>query len=475
MGHREPDGDFLGSSLALGKMLGGLGKHVDVVVSEKIPEIYQFLPFQENLKSGLDLTEGKILRIDTNRYPVGGMKYEKKENHLDIILEAEKNLKFEFVEIINGIPKPDLILVLDTPDVEKIDRAYDKNTELFFEVPVVNIDHHPGNEYFGSINLVDLTATSTAEILVSLTEALGIKIADPDTATCLLAGIISDTQSFRSGTTTPKSLTVAAQLLAGGGRQQEIISHLYKKTPMALLKLWGEMLSGISLDKTHRLAWTKVKIAQMNGRGISTTDVFDAADELLSNTPDADTILILCEKEKGNVAGKFKGAKGTNVLELAKLFGGDGTPTNANFEIKNGSLTDTEMKVLKKIHDFWAQQEGSFGKEVWEVIKKTEVTTEKSETLSVPQTVEEIEEVTPEELTKPKTEKEIQETTASKAQSEKPSVPKKEVKDAIDSALKSLEKDGDEGFSRVGEVIKKKQKEFATSDEEIDVFDEENE
>lgn len=464
LGHKDPDGDLLGSSLALLKALETLKKTVEVIVSDKTPEIFNFLPDLKSVKTEIDLTEGKILRIDTQKFPVQGMKYQKKDSSLDIILDADKNLKFEFVEIINGIPKPDLILVLDTPDVEKIDIVYDKNTELFFEIPIVNIDHHPGNEYFGTINLVDLTASSTAEVLVSLFEALGIKIQDPDLATYLLLGIISDTQSFRSNSTTPKSLTVAAQLLAAGARQQEIISNLYKKRPMALLKLWGEMLSGITLDKNKRFAWTKVRLSEIADKSIASSDVFEAADELLTNTPDADTILILCETKEGEVQGKLRGAKTQDVLELAKLFNGDGVPSNATFVVKDASLSDTEMKVLKKIHDFWEEKGEVENKEVWDVIKKEE------DSLTPPKTEEEIEEVTPglDELTPPKTEEEIEETTPVQEKSD----------DVIDHAIASLSKEQtniDNSLTPLKDVIEKKKRQYLADKEEIDVFSEEEE
>lgn len=508
LGHQAPEGDFLGSALALSAALKSLGKSTEVVVSDPVPEIFQYLPGLTELKNSLDLTDGKILRINTKDYPIHGMKYQKHDEYLDIILDSEKNLKFQFVEIINGLPKPDLIIVLDTADVEKIDSAYDKNTELFFEVPVINIDHHAGNEYFGSVNLVDLTATSTAEILVSLFEALGIKISEPDMATMLLTGIVSDTASFRSANTTPKSLTVAAQLLAAGGRQQEIITNLYKKRPMALLKLWGEMLAGISLDKNHRLAWTKVKMAELEGTGIEAADVFDAADELLLNTPDADTILILCEVAKGKVKARIKGSKESNVLPLAEIFGGKGTAINANFEISGDDLETIELNVLKNIHDFWGDKGQNEEKAVWEILAKPE------ENLTAPKTEKEIQEATPEQLSVPQTEeekeeaydltvphtkKEVQEATdpnTKKAQKKEPVVKTtknhlqtiKEIReswalpidevnkksgDPIDSAIKSIEQEQG-GFSKIGDVIKKKRNYLKNEDEVIDIFDEEN-
>ncbi len=457
IGHKNPDGDLCGSSLAIEKALISMGKTVELIISDKIPEVFKFLPNINKVKKSLLFTDGKILRIDTRKFPVSSMSVKNADEHIDIILDANRNLKFEFLEIINGMPKPDIVIVLDTPDVETIDKIYDKNTELFFEVPIVNIDHHPGNEYFGTVNLVDLTASSTSEILVSLFEALGVKISDPDAATCLLCGIVSDTQSFRSQSTTPKSLTVAAQLLAAGGRQQEIISNLYKKKPIALMKLWGEMIEGIQIDKEHSFAWTKVAISDISDKSITTADIADAADELLTNTPDADTVLILCETEKGKAFGKLKGRKGAEVATLAKSLGGEGSANNATFSESGKDLAEIELKVIKKIHDFWSKRGETKDKNVFDVI---------GEDLTPPKSEIEIES-TKESFSHPETEEEIQETT-------------EVTKDPIDTALKSIEKVSkiEVPFSSIKDVIAEKKKDFGidssqkTQENEIDVFDE---
>jgi bifunctional oligoribonuclease and PAP phosphatase NrnA len=476
IGHKNPSGDFLGSALALQKALTEIGKSAEVAISDPVPDIFMFLPFIDQIKTDFSQNTGKILRINTNKVPVKSVKFQKDEGTLDFILEADKNLKFEFIEIINGEPKPDLIVVLNTSDVEKIDAIYDKNTELFFEVPVINIDHHAGNDYFGTVNLVDLTATSTAEILVSLMEALGIKIADVDSATLLLAGIIAETGSFRSQNTTPKSLTVAAQLLAAGGRQQEIVNNLYRKRPMALMKTWGEMLSDIKLDANHKFAWTKVKLDEDSS--VTIEDVMDSADELLSNNPNTEMVLILVQKGKGTIAGKFKSRKGISVLELAQLFEGDGVPTNATFELSDMKLGDAELTVLKTLADYWGEEtEG--GKDLWDIVEgKTESGTaaeiEKEMTKTPELPKEQVAEIEAEMVETPE---------------------KKEDADVIEHALHSIEKEenklgktkkGPGNFSSVGEVLYKKTAKFdipikqdmakpKAKEKEIDVFDEDDE
>lgn len=454
LGHKKPDGDHLGSLLALEGALKKLDKKCEVVVSDKIDEIFKFLPGANKVKTDFQHTDGKMLKIDTKKIPISGMKWQRDGDFLNIYLETDKNLKFEFIKIENGLPKPDLVIIVDTPDVEKIDAVYDKNTELFFEIPIINIDHHPGNEYYGTVNLVDLTATSTAEILVSLFEALGLKIDGTELATNLLAGIIYDTQSFRNQTTTPKSLTVAAQLLAAGGKQQEIISNFYKQKPVELLKVWGEMLSNIEEDKTHRFAWTTIDT--INNNSISKEDIFGATDDLLSNTPDADMSLILFRgsDDKETVYGKLKGSKNKEVLTIAKLFGGGGTTFDALFEYKESNLEKAKNKILKKIADSW-QDDGTIEKqEVWEVIDKNE---KDSSTKTVAN----------EALGK-------QNGAESRIKIDKRKRLEKE--DAIEEALRSIsqvEKERNQKeFINIREIIDKKKIDLSGNNGDLDVFDE---
>lgn len=479
LGHKNPSGDFLGSALALAKSLTDLGKSVEVVASDSIPEIYNFLPDVDSIKNGFSQDTGKIIRINLKKVPVKSVKFQKDEEHLDLILEAEKNLKFEFLDILNGEPKPDLIIVLDTPDVEKIDSIYDKNTEIFFEVPVINIDHHAGNEYFGTVNLVDLTATSTAEILVSLLEALGVKISDADTSTLLLSGIISETQSFRSSGTTPKSLTVAAQLLASGGRQQEIVNNLYRRRPMALMKVWGEMVSDIQLDANHEFAWTKVKLEKNSA--ISTADVMDAADELLSNNPDTNAVLILAQKGSGPVIGKFKSRKNYDVLRLAQLFEGEGVPTNATFELSEMKIGDAELLVLKTLADFWGEEQPAGG-DLWQVVESNSAEASLDKEIEREMTASPI-----------KDEAEFEKEATETPNPERDAKIEKEMtsEDVIDSALHSIEKEEHKvekrkpsgSFSSVGDVLYSKKSDYdipikhvaPKTKDEIDVFDEESE
>ena len=123
----------------------------------------------------------------------------------------------------------DLIIALEAHSLEDLGGLYEHNADLFFETPKINIDNNPENEYFGAVNLVDVTATSVAEILTGLLQEYEAQLLDEDIATCLLTGIISKTQSFQDVQTTPRAFLKASELVSLGGRQQDYKKYLQDK------------------------------------------------------------------------------------------------------------------------------------------------------------------------------------------------------------------------------------------------------
>ena len=219
---------------------------------------------------------------------------------------------------------------------------------------MINLDHHAGNDFFGKINWVDLTATSSAEILVSLIESLAREkpLIDEDIATGLLTGIITDTGSFQNANTTPKSLTVAAQLVAAGGRQQEIIRHVFKTKPLTTLKLWGRILESVRLDSEGRFIWAKISRDDFQATGAQETETSGIIDELLKSAPNIDFVLLLAEKS-GELDGSLRAvAPGVDVSLIAKLFGGGGHEAAAGFQLPGATIVTNEEEILAKIRGY---------------------------------------------------------------------------------------------------------------------------
>lgn len=424
--HSKPGGDSVGSLLALKRILEELGKKASVVISDPIPDSLTFLPNISDIKKTVEGSNDLVLKVNIENIDIEKISTNTDGKTLDIILTPQSGkIEEESVKVESGKPTYDAIIVLDTPDVDKIDKIYDDFTELFFETPVVNIDHHAGNEYFGTINLVDLTATSTAEILVAIFEALGKSKPDEDTATLLLAGITADTSSFKNTNTTPKTLTVAAQLLAAGAHQQEIIQNLYKMKTLKTLKLWGKILSNIQKDEEHRVVWSKVNYDDFSLSGATLEEAKEVMDEMIANTPNADVVALLVETDKGIVTTLLKGVKGTDVLEIAEVFGGSGQALAATFEMKNLQLSGAEAKVITEIKKIRAKK---LGRPILEETAKSEVNEEKPEI---------------KEEEKPKIKIDMREKIAETPAEEENITEKPESEDVISKAIESLEAAGE--------------------------------
>ncbi|MCX6809259.1 MAG: DHH family phosphoesterase [Candidatus Berkelbacteria bacterium] len=369
--HKNPDGDSLGCLVALKLVLTALEKNVTIACADQPAKMFSFLTEINQLETKIDSSKNLIISLNLDNAEVEKLGYKKntQENTMDIVISAkEGNFAEEDVKVKRSGAKFDLIIILDSPNLERLG-SLAQPADLFYEIPVVNIDHHPANERFGKVNWVELIATSTAEILVSLIEALSKdkNLIDNEVATALLTGLIYDTSSFQNVNTTPKSLTVAAQLVAAGGRQQEIIKHLYKTKSLETLKLWGTILLNVKEDKIHHFLWSSVTKDDIEKAGADESALGGILDELLKSATDVDFALLLSERE-GQVHGSLRSiAKGIDVSQIATIFGGGGHEAAAAFRI-DGRLVDSENEILEKIRHF--QNSGNVGVDMDNVVDK---------------------------------------------------------------------------------------------------------
>ena len=362
--HVNPDGDGIGSVLALGGALRKLGKIVTIACAGDVPATLKFLTGVADIDTHFSASKNLVITLSTKNSEVEKLGYKKDADakELRIIITPKDNGQFtaDDVRVDASVARYDLIIVCDTPVVDRLGALYDDNTQLFYETPVVNIDHHPGNDYFGKVNWIDLTATSAAEILVSLIESLAREqpLLDAEIATALLTGIIFDTGSFQNANTTPKSFTVAAQLVAAGARQQEIIKHLFKTKQLSTLRLWGSILARIQEDVDHRFVWSTATKADLEKFQADPTETAGVVDELLKTVPNIDFALLLAEKN-GGVYGSFRGTEqGKNVSQIATLFGGGGHELAAAFQLQNTTLAKEQDSILAKIRT-WQKEHAS--------------------------------------------------------------------------------------------------------------------
>lgn len=295
--NRNWSGDAVASALALRLWLLKLGKKVEVAAERaSTASPYSFLPGFSYIKSELDNLRKFIISLDITNAEVAQIEYQVDNNKLDFIV-SPKNGFFTNEDISSQTSgfKYDLIIVVSSPDFESLGSIYDRDTEFFFDTTVINIDHQAANDNYGQINLVNLNDVASAEILYNLFNEAKVQI-DPDIATCLLAGLISETKSFKTTNVTPKTLSIASELISLEGRREEIINALYRSRQMNVLKLWGSVLMNLQSAFENRIMWSIIKAEDFIATQTKPDDLRDVVDELIVSMPQAQIIVIAYEK-----------------------------------------------------------------------------------------------------------------------------------------------------------------------------------
>lgn len=278
--HVTPDGDALGSMLAVGFVLRSLGKHVVASFGDRnfaVPRILRFLPGQDMLCPPED-------------YPVA----------------------------------PELMITFDSSTFERLG-VLSPNAARAGEVIV--IDHHPSNAGFGSLSLIDPKAAATAMLAEQLIYRLGGRL-DRDIATCLYAGLATDTGSFRYASTTPAVHQMAARLVATGLRVEEIARELWDRSPFGYLKVLAHAMERAQLESG--LVWTYVTRVDRAAYGLPYSELEGIID-IVRRTDEAEVAVVLKEDDHGDwqVSTRSKGA--VDVASVCAALGGGGHHNAAGF------------------------------------------------------------------------------------------------------------------------------------------------
>jgi len=370
-----PDGDSIGSALSLFLILKKLGKEATVVCSEPIPEVLDFLPKTNSVDDNLVTSNDFIVTLDCSKAKIDTIKTDVEDNKVNIIVTPKQGTLSENEVSFNyGPSKYDLIIVVDAGDLSQLGKLYENNAGLFSQIPVINIDHHVSNNQFGKINYVDMMSSSTTELLIPVIEELGKDLIDEDIATLLLAGIVTDTGSFQNANTSPKAFASAAHLLGYGARQQEIIQHIYKTKNLTMLKLWGKVLTKIQYDALYRIVWSTISQADFKSTQSSQDETGDIIDELMTNAPGADVVLLIKERDDGLISCSVRTtSQAIDASAIAESFDGGGHVQAAGFKIKSTDLEGTEKEIITKVREFQAKRLNIHPDETPEVISGPEL------------------------------------------------------------------------------------------------------
>jgi bifunctional oligoribonuclease and PAP phosphatase NrnA len=295
--HLNPDGDALGSALAVSHYLDGIGISNEVLCHHMPPKNLRFLP-------------------GVNR-----------------IRQTPKEEKY------------DLGIVVDLDSLERLG-----NTEQYFAScdRTIFVDHHVPHDAPGDIRIVDTAAPATAVILTRLFHQLNVDIT-PDIATCLIAGIVTDTGSFRFRNTTPESLSLASSLLEQGGNINLVSEQVFQSKPISSARLLGFALERMSLDCDDRLCWSVLTIEDFEQNHAVDEDTEGFVNELLS----IETVQISAlfrEPKRGKIRCSIRSRGEYDVAAVARLFGGGGhrNAAGCNFEGPVDEVVDKLVVELKR-------------------------------------------------------------------------------------------------------------------------------
>lgn len=357
------DGDAIASALALQHLLEKMGKHEVAIVSHDFtpPKHLSFLPRLKDIQSSLSGLQKFTIELNTEHVKLKDFSYDIQDKKLRIFLTPEEG--FFHPEDIAHRTDPftyDCIITLNTPDLAALGDVHKKHADLFYKTPTINIDHDPANEGYGQINMVDMTAIATGEVLFSIIEHIGKEHLDKMMATYLLTSVIAATKSFRTPRITPHILQMTSECIAHGADREQIMQHLYRTRSVATLKLWGRVLARLEHDTEKKFAWSSLTASDFERTGATEEHLADIVDELIGNTPDITTTLLLYEKTnadsivitaEGNrpVTGILSTHAPYSALTLCNAFAPKGSKERATFSLQGMTLREAEKEVVEKI------------------------------------------------------------------------------------------------------------------------------
>jgi bifunctional oligoribonuclease and PAP phosphatase NrnA len=345
-------GDAVGSAWALYFFLQKKNIEATIATSGVIPEKYSFLPRPEKILNEISGARDFVLSFNTTFNKIVNLRSEKTEDKFNIYLTPEKGAvdPRDFSFILAKF-KYDLLIVLDASDLERLGKIYEANPDLFFEVPIVNIDHKSNNENFGQINLTNVTASSSSEILAGILQKIDAPNIDKIIAECLLTGIMSSTESFQRKNTTPKTLLTAATLMDQGADQQAIVRWLYKTHPLHILKLWGRSMAKLNWDNVTKLAWTTLSVEDFIQSRSKPDDLSLILEKLQENYNEGKFFAAIYNDTPETSIALIKGVSQENLIQLNQLLQGTLDQDYLKINIALSNLEEAGKALNEKVKE----------------------------------------------------------------------------------------------------------------------------
>jgi nanoRNase/pAp phosphatase (c-di-AMP/oligoRNAs hydrolase) len=344
--------DALGGGLALARFIETNGKPAEVISAGFAPEVHHsFLPGIDRVRPALHAA-----REFTISLPLTGslhdLRHEVADGQLKItVTPAEGAIEASSLATSAGEWRHDLAITICVRELKEIGALLSDHRRFFEETPIFNIDSHPDNSGYGTVNLVDLRASATSELIATLIEGSDHKAINADVATCLLAGIIGETKSFRAPKVTPRTLEAAGRLVERGARREQIVEAIFRTRPVEALRLWGRVLARLKADRENRIVWSALGREDFLRAGADETHLPDVIDELVSRAPNAEIICLLHEHPTNpeTVCAIVSTERGWNALDLAAKWNPVGSPKRAKIIASGIALPTLEQNLISDI------------------------------------------------------------------------------------------------------------------------------
>lgn len=284
--HIGPDGDAIGSLCGLASALRRLGKQVITAVDEGVPSDLQFIPGAGEVRATLDSVN------------------------------------------------VDLCIAVDCGDERRMGEVGQVARQT--GRPLINLDHHPTNTFFGDANLVDPSTVAAAEGVLNWLDTMQVQL-DETTAYCLLTGMVTDTLCFRTDNVTPRTFSKAQRLMEMGAPLSEIVQRTVSRKTYAGLRLWQAAIPGVQLEE--HVIWASIT------REMFTRSDFDGTDDdglvsMLVQVEEAYISAVFRETPDGKVEIGFRAVPGFDTSAVAVLLGGGG------HRLASGATVDEPLETL---------------------------------------------------------------------------------------------------------------------------------
>jgi phosphoesterase RecJ-like protein len=300
--HHRPDGDGIGSSLALCWLLKSLGKRAEVIVCDPVPSSCLRLPGASEVR--------RVAAIDRDYDAV-------------FVIECSD---------------------VERPGIENLDKQF-----------VVNIDHHSSSSLFGEINWIDATASAVGEMIYNLCKAIGGRVTR-EIAECVYTALLTDTGSFHYSNTTERTFKVASELIRAGVKPAKLAESVYSSYPWSRVELLAQVMSSVKRHDSGTVASLRQTQEMLEKAHASEEDAEGFVNIPLSSE-NVEAVVMLKESAPDVYRVSLRSKGDVNVARIAEKFGGGGHKNAAGCTVTGDwnriedELIEMLVEAVKRAHN----------------------------------------------------------------------------------------------------------------------------